>query len=139
MPVPRPEQEVRVDLPAVGLRRGEARDPFRWLFGERVKHRRRAQERQADGVGSGGGGASHDAVILPGQGGHAQAGQFIDRRRSPPRISGGVGHHQLNWPAADPAGVVDVAHGELEPGQQVPAGLDPAGPGERDERAAPDG
>jgi hypothetical protein len=29
-------EEVCADLPAVGLRRGEARDPFRWLFGERV-------------------------------------------------------------------------------------------------------
>ena len=37
--VARAEEEVCVDLPAVGLRRGEARDPFRWLFGERVKNR----------------------------------------------------------------------------------------------------
>ncbi len=37
--VARAEEEVRVDLPAVGLRRGEARDPFRRLFGERVENR----------------------------------------------------------------------------------------------------
>ena len=37
-----------------GLRRGEARDPVRRLFGERVEHRRRAQERQAERVGPGG-------------------------------------------------------------------------------------
>jgi hypothetical protein len=33
------EEEVCVDLPAVGLRRGEARDPFRWLFGKLVEDR----------------------------------------------------------------------------------------------------
>ncbi len=37
--VARAEEEVCVDLPAVGLGRGEARDPFRRLLGERVEHR----------------------------------------------------------------------------------------------------
>src|SRR5215212_6225505 len=37
--VARAEEEVCVDLPAAGLGRGEARDPFRWLFGERVENR----------------------------------------------------------------------------------------------------
>jgi hypothetical protein len=37
--VARAEEEVCVGLPAVGLRRGEARDPFRWLIGERVENR----------------------------------------------------------------------------------------------------
>ena len=137
--VARAEEEVGVDPPAAGLRRGEARDPFRWLFGERVEHRRRAQERQAEGVGPGRGGAGDDAVILPGQGGHAQASQLIDRRRGPLRIGGGVPDHQLEWSSADPAGVIDLANGQLESGEQVPAGLDPAGPGQRNESADPDG
>ena len=34
-----PRGGIGVDLPAVGLRRGEARDPFRSLFGERVENR----------------------------------------------------------------------------------------------------
>jgi hypothetical protein len=34
----RAQEEVRVDPPAMGLHRGKARDPFRWLFGEGVKH-----------------------------------------------------------------------------------------------------
>ena len=80
-----------------------------------------------------------DAVVLPGQRGHAQASQFVDRRRGPLRISRGVGDHQLKRSSGDPAGVVDVANGQLESGQQVPAGLDPAGPGERGERADADG
>src|SRR3954454_5357611 len=37
--VARAQEEVRVGLPAVRLRRGEARHPFRWLFGERVENR----------------------------------------------------------------------------------------------------
>jgi hypothetical protein len=37
--VARAEEKVCVDLPAAGLRRGEARDPFRRLFGERVENR----------------------------------------------------------------------------------------------------
>jgi hypothetical protein len=79
----RAEQEVRVDLPAAGLRRGEPRDPV--------------------------------------------------------RIGGGVPHHQLERSADDPAGVIDVVNGELESGQQVPAGLDPAGPGQGNESADLDG
>ena len=117
--VARAEQEIGVDPPAAGLRRGEARDPLRWLLCERVEHRRRAQERQAEGVGPGRGGASDDAVILPGQGGHAQGCQLIDRRRGPLRISGGVPDHQLQRSSADPAGVIDLANGQLESGQQV--------------------
>jgi hypothetical protein len=37
--VARAEEEVRVDPPTVGLRRGEARDPFGRQFGERVEDR----------------------------------------------------------------------------------------------------
>jgi hypothetical protein len=77
------------------LRRGEARDPFRWLVGERVEHRGRAEERQADGLGLAGGGASGDAVVLPRHAGRAQASQFADGRRGFPRIGGGVPDHQL--------------------------------------------
>ena len=102
--VARAEEEVRVDLPAAGLRRGEARDPLRWLFGERVENRGRAEERQAEGVGPGGSGASDDAVILARQGSHAQASQFIHGRRGPLRIRRGVSYHQLEWsPTIPPA------------------------------------
>ena len=77
-------------------------------------------------------------MILPGQGGHAQGCQLIDRRGGPLRVSGGVSDHELQRSSADPAGVIDLANGELEAGQQVPAGLDPAGPGQRNESADPD-
>ncbi len=126
---------VRVDPPAVGLRGREARDPVRRLVGERVEHRRRAEIRQAEGVGPRGDGARDDAVVLPRQGGHAQAGQFVDGRRGPFRIGRGVPDHQLEGSSADPAGAVDVVHAQLQPGEQMPARLDPAGPGQRDERA----
>lgn len=63
--VARGEEMVRVDPPAVGLRRGEARDPRRRLFGERVEHGRGAQERHAQGIGPGGSGTRDDAVVLP--------------------------------------------------------------------------
>ena len=131
----RAEEEVRVDLPAVGLRRGEARDPFRRLFGEGVENRRRAEERQAEGVGPGGSGASDDAVVLPRERSHAQASQLIDGCRGPPRIGRGVPDHQLEWSPADPAGVIDVTNGQLESGEQVSARFDPARPGQRKERA----
>jgi hypothetical protein len=111
----------------VRLCRGKARDPFRRLLGERVENRRRAEERQAEGVGPGGG-AGDDAVILPRQGGHAEAGQFVDRRRGPPRISRGVPDDQLNRSSADPADVIDFARAQLESGEQVAACLDPARP-----------
>jgi hypothetical protein len=137
--VARAEQEVRVDPPAVGLRRGEACDPFRGLFGERVENRRRAEERQAEGIGPGGGGAGDDAVVLPRQRGHAQAGQFVHGRRGPLRIGRGVPDHQFEWSSVDPAGVIDVANGQFESGEQVPSRLGPAGPGQRNEGADPDG
>src|SRR5262249_24335384 len=69
--VARAQEEVYVDLPAVGLRRGEARDPFRWLFGEGVENGGRAGDGRPEGVGPGSCGASDDAVILPRQGSHA--------------------------------------------------------------------
>lgn len=100
--VARAQEEVRVDLPAAGLRRGEARDPVRRLIGERVENRRRAEKRQADGVGPGGSGASDDAVIFPCHGRHAQAGQFVHGRRGPLRISRGVPDHQLERSPDDP-------------------------------------
>jgi hypothetical protein len=67
-------------------------------------------------------------VILPGQGSHAQASQFIYGRSGPLRISGSVSDHQLKWSSADPAGVINFANAQLESSQQVPARLDPAGP-----------
>jgi hypothetical protein len=78
-------------------------------------------------------------VILPGQGSHAQASQFIDGRGGPLRISRGVPDHQLEWPPADPAAVVNLANGQLEPCEQVSARLDPAGPGKRDQSTDLDG
>ena len=77
-------------------------------------------------------------MVLARQGGHAQASQFIDGRRGPLRIGRGVPDHQLERSPGDPAGVVDVADGQLEPGEQVPARLDPAGPGQRNKRTDPD-
>jgi hypothetical protein len=67
-------------------------------------------------------------VILPGQGGNAQASQLVYGRSRPPRISGSVSDQQLEWSSADPAGVIDFADGQLESSEQVPARLDPAWP-----------
>jgi hypothetical protein len=67
-------------------------------------------------------------VILPRQGSHAQPSQFIYSRRGPLRISRGVSHHQLEWSSGDPAGVIDLANGQLESSKQVLACLDPARP-----------
>jgi hypothetical protein len=75
-------------------------------------------------------------VVLPGQGGYAEPGQFIDGRRCLRRVSGGVPDHELEWPSA---GVVSFANGQLESGEQVPSRLDPAGPGQRNEDTDPDG
>jgi len=65
-------------------------------------------------------------VILPGQGSHAQASQFIYGRSGPLRISGSVPDHQLEWSSGHPVGVIDVTNRELESGEQVPARIDPA-------------
>jgi hypothetical protein len=81
---------------------------------------------------------SDDAAILPRRGGHAQAGQFVYGRRGPLRISLGVPDHQLERSSGDPAFVIDVANGRLESSEQVPARLDPARPGQRNESADPD-
>ena len=78
-------------------------------------------------------------MILASQGGHAQASQFIYRRRSPLWISRGVSDHQLESSPGDPAGVIDVADGQLESGEYVLACLDPARPSQRNERADLDG
>jgi hypothetical protein len=78
-------------------------------------------------------------VILPGQGSHAQASQFIDGRGGPLRISGSVSDHQFERPAADPARVINFANGQLESSEQVPARLDPAGPSQRNESTDLDG
>jgi hypothetical protein len=123
----------------MGLRRGEARDPFCWLFGERVKNRRRAEEGEAKGVSPGSSGASDDAVILPRQGSHTQTIQFIYGRRGALRISRGVSDHQLEWSSDDSASVIDFANGQLESSKQVLACLDPARPSERYQNADPDG
>jgi hypothetical protein len=76
-------------------------------------------------------------VVLPRQGGHAQASQVINGRRGAQGISRGVSDHQREWPSGDPARVIDVANGQLESREQVPARLDPARPRERDERTDP--
>ncbi|GGQ17733.1 hypothetical protein GCM10010140_55080 [Streptosporangium pseudovulgare] len=78
-------------------------------------------------------------MILPRQGGHAQASQFIYGRHGPLRVGRGVPDHEFEWSSADPAGVIDLANGQVESGEQVPARLDPAGPGQRNESADPDG
>jgi hypothetical protein len=74
-------------------------------------------------------------VVLPRQGSHAQASQFIYGRRGPLWISRGVSDHQLEWSSGDPAGVIDFVNGQLESSQHVLARLDPARPGQRNERA----
>jgi hypothetical protein len=68
-------------------------------------------------------------VILARQGSHARAGQLTYGRRGLLRVSGGVSDHQLKWASGDPAGVIDLTNGQLESGEQVSAGLDPARPG----------
>ena len=78
-------------------------------------------------------------MILPRQGGHAQASQFVHGRRGPLRIGRGVSDHQLEWSSDDPAGVIDFANGQLESSEQVLARLDPARPGQRNESADLDG
>ena len=100
---------------------------------------RGAEERQPEGVGPGGRGPGDDAVELAGEGGHAEVGQLVDGRRGAVGVGGGVPHDQFQRPAADPAGVRDVAGGQFDAGEQVAAGLDPAGPGQRGEDADPDG
>jgi hypothetical protein len=67
-------------------------------------------------------------VILPAKGSHAQTSQFIYGRSGSLCITGGVSDHQLEWSSDDPAGVIDVANGQLESSEQVSACLDPAGP-----------
>ncbi|GGR27916.1 hypothetical protein GCM10010251_49940 [Streptomyces aurantiogriseus] len=74
-------------------------------------------------------------MILPRQGSHAQASQLIYGRRGSLWISRGVPDHQLEWSSDDPAGVIDLANGQLESSEQVLACLDPAGPGQRNESA----
>lgn len=133
------EEEVRVDPPAAGLGRGQPRDPLRRLLGERVEHRGRAEVRHAEGVGPGGDGAGDDAVVLAHHGGHAQPGQFVHGRSGPYGVGRGVPDHQLQWPAVDPAGVVDLTDGQVEPGEQMAARPDPAGARQRDESAEADG
>ncbi|GAA3935762.1 hypothetical protein GCM10023085_16530 [Actinomadura viridis] len=78
-------------------------------------------------------------MVLPRQGGHAQAGQFVYGRHGPLWISGGVPDHQLEWPSGDPAGVIDFADGQLESSEQVAARPDPARRRQRDEGADLDG
>jgi len=78
-------------------------------------------------------------VIFACQGGHAKARQFVDGRRGLPWIGRGVSDQQLEWPADDAAGVIDVADGQLESREQVSACLDPARPRERNESTDVDG
>lgn len=135
----RAEEEVRVDPPAVGLRRGEARDPLRRLLGERVENRRRTEERHAEGIGPGRGGARDDTVVLTRQSGHAEAGQLVHGRRGLLRIGGGVADQQFERPSGDPAGAVHLVNGQFESGEQVVARLDPPGPAQRDQGPDPHG
>src|SRR5262249_17077462 len=93
----------------------------------------------AGGGGGGGRGGRDEGVILPGEGNHAQASQFIYGRRGPLWISRGVSDHQLEWSSGDPAGVIDFANGQLEAGEQVPARIDPARAGQRNKSADLDG
>lgn len=79
--------------------------------------------------------ASDDAVILPGNGSDAKAIEFLHRRRRPLRIAGRVPDEELERPAGNAAGVIDIAHAELESGKQVSAGLDPAGAAQRHQGA----
>jgi hypothetical protein len=74
-------------------------------------------------------------VVLPHHGCHAQASQFFHGGRGPLWIGCGVADHQLERPSADTASVVDVADGQLDSSEQLLAGLDPAGPSERDQSA----
>ena len=131
----RVEEKVCVDLPAVGLRRSEARDPLRRLFGERIKNRRRAEKRDAEGVGPGGSSAGDDAVILPRHSRHAQASQFINCRHGPVWISRGVSDHQLERSSANSAGAIDFVNSQLESSEQMSACLHPAGPSQRNKSA----
>jgi hypothetical protein len=78
-------------------------------------------------------------VILPRQGSHAQASQFIYGRHGPLWISRGVADRELEWSSDYPAGVIDVTNGQLESSEQVLACLDPARPSERKESADLDG
>jgi hypothetical protein len=78
-------------------------------------------------------------VVLAREGSHAQASQFIDGRRGLLWISRGVSGHELEGPSGDPAGVIDVAKGELEPSEQVLTCLDPSRPSERNENTDLDG
>jgi hypothetical protein len=78
-------------------------------------------------------------VIFPSQGGDPEASQFVDGRGGPTRIGRGIPDHQLEASAADAAGSVDVVRRQFEPGQQVTACFDPAGPGEGNESADPEG
>jgi len=50
-------------------------------------------------------------VVLPRQGSHAQASQFIYGCRGFVRISRGVSDDQLEWSSGDPAHVIDFANG----------------------------
>ena len=72
-------------------------------------------------------------MVLPGQGSHAEASQFSYGRSGPLWISGSVPDHELKWPSADPADVIDFVNGQLQSGEQVFARLDPAGPIQRNE------
>jgi hypothetical protein len=78
-------------------------------------------------------------VILPRQGGHTQASQFIHGRRGSLWIGRGVTDQQLEWSSDDPAGVIDFMNGQLKSSEQVLACLDPARPSQRNESADPDG
>ena len=94
--------------------------------GEGVEHGGRAEERQLQGVGPRGHGACDDAVVLPDHGGHAQAGQLVHGRGRPRGVGGGVPDQQLEG---------HVGRRQFEAGQQVPAGLGPAGRAQRGEGA----
>jgi hypothetical protein len=72
-------------------------------------------------------------VIFPRQGSDAQASQFIYGCRSPAWIGRGVSDKELERSSDDPAGVIDVANGQLESSEQVLACRDPARSSQRHE------
>ncbi|MDH6188891.1 hypothetical protein M2168_001923 [Streptomyces sp. CZ24] len=97
------------------------------------------KERHPERLGPDGGGPGDDAVVLPRHGGDLQPRQLLDGRLGPPRVCRGVPHHQLQRPAADPAGRVHLVHRQLKAGEQMAARLGPAGAGQGDEGAERNG
>jgi hypothetical protein len=108
---------------------------LRRLFGQRIENRRRAEKRQAEGVGPGGSSAGDNAVILPRHSSNAHTSEFIYCRRGPLWISRSVSDHQLERSSANSAGAIDFVNSQLESSEQMSACLHPAGPSQRNKSA----